>query len=110
MAQATGRSGGKRRIGKSVIIGAAFVAILAALVIYASSRLGGHSCEVCISFGGSQACRKADGKTKEEATRTATDTACAVLASGMTDTLKCTNTPPASQSCDGGYSGMSSGR
>jgi hypothetical protein len=110
MCEAAPRSGGRRRIGRSVIIGAAFVAVLAALVIYASSRLGGHSCEVCITFGGEKACRKADGKTLEEAVRTATDTACAVLAAGMTETLKCTNTPPSSQSCDGGYSGMTSGR
>jgi hypothetical protein len=103
--------GGKRRgIGKSVILGGAFVVVLAALVIYASSGLGGHTCEVCIRYGGETACRKADGKTREEATRTATDTACAVLASGMTETLKCTNTRPESQSCDGGYSGMASGR
>jgi hypothetical protein len=110
MGQAAPQRPPRRKIGKSVIIGAAFVAVLAALVLYASSHLGGHSCEVCISFGGRQACRKADGKTKEEATRTATDTACAVLAAGMTESLKCTNTPPSSQSCDGGYSGMSSGR
>jgi len=46
----------------------------------------------------------------EEAIRTATDTACALLASGMTETLKCTGTPPDRWSCDGGASGMPPGR
>ena len=111
MGQAVGSGGTRRGIGKSVIIGGLFVAVLAALVLYASSGLSRHTCEVCIVYDGAKACRKAEGKTKEEAHRTATDTACAMLASGMTDTLKCTATPPESESCDGGgYPGMAPGR
>lgn len=105
MGQAEGKGGPGKRIGKSVIIGGLFAAVLAALVLYASSGLRRHTCEVCIVYEGSKACRKADGKTKEEAVRTATDTACAMLASGMTETLKCTATPRESESCDGTYSG-----
>lgn len=110
MGAQAGSGRGRKRIGKSVILGVSFAAVLAALVLYASSGLSGHTCEVCIDYGGQRACRKADGKTKEEALRTATDTACAVLASGMTESLKCGRTPPTSESCDGGYSGMPSGR
>jgi hypothetical protein len=110
MAKAKHPEGRPRGIGKSVILGGVFAAALLALVIYASSGLRGHTCEVCIKYAGETACRKADGKSREEATRTATDTACAALTSGMTETIKCTNTPPESQSCDGGYSGMASGR
>ncbi len=110
MGAKAGEGRGGRGLGKSVILGVCFAAVLAALVLYASSGLSGHTCEVCIEYGGQKACRKADGKTKEEALRTATDTACAVLASGMTETLKCTRTQPASESCDGGYSAAGPGR
>lgn len=52
--------------------------------------------EVCVAFNGRTACRIASGATAEEATRTATDNACALIASGMTDTMTCGHQPPAS--------------
>ena len=91
----------RKGVGKSIILGAVFVAALLALVIYASSGLGRHACEVCLDFEGRTACRKAEGNTVEEARRTATDLACAMLSSGMTESLRCSNTPPSSVTCDG---------
>lgn len=97
---AEAREGG---MSKSLVIGLLFAAVVLALMIYAGSGLARHSCEVCITYRGETACRRADGSTEEEARQTATSTACAVLAAGMTETLKCTGTPPKSETCDGGY-------
>ena len=73
------------------------------LIWYASASLSTHSCEVCIAYQGQSACRKAEGATPQEARRTATDLACAMLASGMTDSLACQRTEPSSVTCDGAY-------
>ncbi len=74
-----------------LIFGLAFLAIM-----YTSTRnLSAHRVEVCIEFNGHQSCRTASGATREAAKRTATDNACALIASGMSDSIACTNTPPA---------------
>ena len=97
-----------KRISRSAILGAVFVLVLAALMIYASASLSKHSCEICITYQGREACRKADASTLDEARRTATDLACAVLASGMTESLQCQRTEPLSLTCDGSpYPGAS---
>jgi hypothetical protein len=90
-------------IGKSVILGGSFVLVMLALMWYASVSLGRESCEVCIAYEGRSACRKAEGTSVEEARRTATDMACAVLASGMTESLHCQRTEPKSVRCGDGY-------
>ena len=50
--------------------------------------------EVCVTFRGRTECRTASGATVEEAQRTAVQNACALLASGMTDSIACDRTPP----------------
>ena len=71
--------------------------VLFLIVMYTSTRnLSAHRVEVCMEFRGRQACRSASAATPEMARRTATDNACAFLASGMSDSIACTNTPPAS--------------
>jgi len=71
--------------------------LLFAVIMYTSTRnLSAHRVEVCIEYQGRQACRSASAATLEAARRTATDNACAFLASGMSDSIACTNTPPVS--------------
>lgn len=55
-----------------------------------------HRVEVCMEYRGRTVCRAAAGSTREEAVRTATDNACALLAAGMTDSMQCGRTPPKS--------------
>jgi len=55
-----------------------------------------HRVEVCMEYRGRTVCRTAAGATREEAVRTATDNACALLAGGMTDSMQCGRTPPKS--------------
>jgi len=52
--------------------------------------------EVCMEFQGRSACKIASGSTKETAQRAATDTACALIAFGMTDSQQCSHSKPVS--------------
>ena len=79
----------------ATVLGALTIAVLA-LAIRGARR---ESCEVCITFRGATACREASGRTPDEATRTATDNACAFLASGMTDSVSCQHTQPDRVTC-----------
>lgn len=75
----------------------ALFGVLFLIVMYTSTRnLSAHRVEVCMEFRGQQACRVASAAAPEMAKRTATDNACAFLASGMSDSIACTNTPPLS--------------
>ena len=68
-------------------------------IVYSSTQLDQFSCEVCVDFRGRNDCRTAIGNTEEEAIRTALDTACAQISSGMTDSIACTQTAPKSINC-----------
>ena len=70
-----------------------------ALIVQAALRSRETLCEVCIAFRGRSECRQAYGATEEEAIRTATDNACGLLASGMTDSIECANTLPLRTTC-----------
>lgn len=74
----------------SLVIG---IAVLGALV-YSTMQLSQFTCEVCMSFKGATNCATASGVSREEAQRTATDTACAPISGGMTESIQCSNTPP----------------
>jgi hypothetical protein len=87
-------------IAWTAIIGAFFAAATGALIVVSALSAFEHDCEVCMMFRGASQCRSAAGGTREEAVRTATDNACAVLgARGMTLSIECSNTPPASVTC-----------
>lgn len=78
------------------------IAIAAALLfflgilLYSSLRLGQVTVEVCVDFKGRTGCGTAAAPTEKEAIRTATDNACALISSGMTESIACSRTPPKS--------------
>ena len=74
-----------------LFIGAVLVAI-----IYFSMGLRQFTFEVCMEYKGRENCAVASGVTEEEAIRTATDTACATISAGMTESIQCSRTPPIS--------------
>lgn len=75
----------------ALAVGVAFLAMM-----YSSFRgLTQYRVEVCMEYQGRQACRSAAASTPEQAQRTATENACALIASGMTDSMACSSTPPA---------------
>jgi hypothetical protein len=91
---------GLRPITWAAIAGVFLAVATLVLVLKAALTSFDHTCEVCMTFGGRSQCREAVGKTAEEATRTATDNACALLgARGMSLSIECQNTPPTSVSC-----------
>ncbi len=79
---------------KAAIIGVIFVLIVIAALYYSTASLAAHRVEVCMEFKGQTSCRTASGSTEQFALRTATTNACATIASGVTDSIACDQTPP----------------
>ena len=76
-----------------IIVG---VVAFIALLTYMSLGQKQHRVEVCMEFMGRKNCRTAAGPTRQAALRTATENACATIASGMTESTTCERTPPVS--------------
>jgi hypothetical protein len=72
---------------------------IAAVVVLSSLNVGNVRCEVCVSFRGREACRSVEAATEEEALRGARDNACALISSGVTDTLACQRQDFTTTSC-----------
>jgi hypothetical protein len=66
------------------------------LLVYLSLGQRQHRVEVCVEFKGRTNCRIASGPTEEQAIRTATDNACATITNGMTESMTCGRSKPAS--------------
>ncbi len=81
---------------KPVLLGVIFAGIVLAVLVYTSFGNRKYHCEVCVAYEGRTACRKASAADKEAALRSATDNACAQIASGMTSTMACTAAQPQS--------------
>jgi hypothetical protein len=69
---------------------------LVAFLAYSTLNQTQYRVEVCVEFQGRDACRTASAETEQQALRTATDNACALIASGMTDSMACGRTAPKS--------------
>ena len=85
---------GSKKVG--ILIGIVGAVIFVAILTYSMIGLRRQRVEVCMTFNGHTQCRQAAGTTHDEAVKTATNTACALIASGMTDSIACENTPPSS--------------
>lgn len=83
-----------KRVG--LLIGIVFAVVFAGILTYSMISLRKYRVEVCITYNGRTECRVASGATQDEALRTASDNACTLLASGMTDTMACGRTEPKS--------------
>ena len=79
---------------KPVLVGIIFALLVVAYIVYSSMNLAGNKVEVCITFNGRTNCRTAAGASEDFARRTASTNACADIASGVTDSIACENTPP----------------
>jgi hypothetical protein len=81
-------------VSKTTVVSILFLLAVLGVLVYSTLDLQGYSCEVCMTFNGRTNCAKASGTSREEAQRTATDTACAPITGGMSETIACSNTPP----------------
>jgi hypothetical protein len=97
---ALNRSGGYHRlVQRTSWLTLVVLVAIGAIVVGSSLRTGAVRCEVCIEFGGRRACRSVDGATPDDARMAAVTNACALLASGVTDTVACQRTPPQRSEC-----------
>lgn len=81
---------------KTVILAVGFVVIVIAVLVYTTFGNNRYRCQVCVVFAGRTACKTAGASTQAQAQRTATENACAEIASGVTDSMACENRQPAS--------------
>jgi hypothetical protein len=72
--------------------------VVAFLALLAYSTLHGprYRVEVCMTFNGQSTCKTVNAKSQDAAVRSATENACADIASGVDDTIRCQNTEPRS--------------
>jgi hypothetical protein len=67
-----------------------------ALIVYSTAGRQQYKVQVCMSFNGQSSCKTASASSDAAAIRTATEGACADIAAGVTDTVKCQNQTPKS--------------
>jgi hypothetical protein len=75
-------------------LGIAFVGAVLAFIAFSSFHQERVTCRVCVTFNGRQDCRTASAANRQEAQRTAVSNACGLLASGVTESIRCENTKP----------------
>ena len=78
----------------AVWLGILFVSLVVGYLFYSSFHTARFRCQVCITFRGRSDCRVASAETRDGAIRTATDNACAQLASGVDESTQCSQTRP----------------
>lgn len=83
-------------MSKTVVIGVVFVVVVLAFLVYSSMHIAKYRVEVCVVFHGVNQCRTASADTQEHALRSAQSNACALLVSGVTDTMQCEHQNPIS--------------
>ncbi|MGH9608093.1 MAG: hypothetical protein ACRD34_00330 [Bryobacteraceae bacterium] len=73
-----------------------FVLAFVALVVYSSVHGARYRVKVCMVYQGRTSCRTVTAKRKQDALRGAVENACGDIASGVTETFACQQTPPKS--------------
>ncbi len=79
-----------------MLIGIGFVVLVLVFLVYSSMHIAQYRVEVCVAFHGGNQCRTASADTQEHALRSAQSNACALLVSGVTDTMQCEHLEPVS--------------
>jgi hypothetical protein len=75
---------------------AIFVAAFLGLLVYSTLSGPRYRVEVCMAYEGRSACRTVSAKSEPAAIRAGSDNACADIASGVTDTMRCLAAEPKS--------------
>ncbi len=91
------RSNKLRVLGLITAIGA-----VVGTLIFGSMRSVEAECSLCVEFNGQRQCRTGLGPTEDEARDAAQRAACAVMTSGMADTINCSRVPPQEMQCSTG--------
>ena len=86
-------------MSKTSLLAILFGLAVLGILIYSTMGLQQYSCKVCITYRGQTNCSTARAPSREEAVRTASDVACAIISAGMTESIQCSNTIPDSTEC-----------
>jgi hypothetical protein len=78
-----------------VILGLAILAGMTFFLLKQSTA----KCQLCLEFNNQNQCSEARGPTEKDALEEAQRNACAIVSSGVTDTLACHRTTAKSTSC-----------
>lgn len=79
-----------------MLLSLAFVGAVVFALIRNTMNLAQYRVEVCMDYNGRSSCRTAAGSTEEFALRSATGNACALIATGVTESMGCERTTPRS--------------
>ena len=72
---------------------------LVAVLAWSTMRSQTAECRVCVEYGNGRNCAVASAATEDEAARSAQTTACGTLASGMNESIACSNRTPVERRC-----------
>jgi len=87
------------KIKRGTIITLVALALFGALLLFNTLSAQKAECNVCVEFNGKRNCAAASHQNEEEATRSAQNTACGVLANGMNESIACGGAKPLSVQC-----------
>ncbi len=79
-----------------LVLGAGLVAYM----VFSFRGLSPVTCEVTMDFRGRTETRQASGRTRETATMTAVNNACALIANGRDESILCGQTEPTLVECE----------
>ena len=83
-------------MSKVGIVIAVFVIGFIALLAYSTFNGKRYRVEVCMSYAGRVSCRTVSAKSESAALRSGAENACAEIASGVTDSIRCEQSDPQS--------------
>lgn len=81
-------------MSRTVLLGIGFVLVVLGVIVYSTLNLAKYRVEVCLTFHGHSQCRTASADSEEHALRAAASNACALIASGVTDSIACEHSQP----------------
>jgi Na+/alanine symporter len=79
------------KVGVIIVI---FVVAFIALLAYSTLHGPRYRVEACMAYQGRKACKTVSAKSEQAALRSAAENACADIASGVTDTMRCEQSEP----------------
>jgi hypothetical protein len=84
------------RVKSTVWLGILFGVLVLGYIVYSSFSPKAYRCRVCMTYKGGNNCGTASADKREEALRTATMNACALIASGVVESSQCEESAPVS--------------
>ena len=82
-------------MSKTVVIGIVFLIGVFGMILFTTMPTSKYRVKVCMQYQGLNNCATASGATQNDAKRTAVSTACATISGGVTGTIACESSEPA---------------